>query len=104
RPARGAVLDRGADARARRVARPAVPAGVDRRGDRGPSRRPGGALRGRAPLDLPRRTAVDGRRAGVRRMRIDVGGIELFFDVEGAKVVASEEAWIERPTVVLLHA
>ena len=37
-------------------------------------------------------------------MRIGVGDIELFFDVEGPKVVGSEEAWIERPTVVLLHA
>jgi pimeloyl-ACP methyl ester carboxylesterase len=37
-------------------------------------------------------------------VRIDVGDAELFFDVEGAKVVAADDAWIERPTVVLLHA
>lgn len=37
-------------------------------------------------------------------MRIDVGDAELFFDVEGAKVVAAEDAWVDRPTVVLLHA
>ena len=37
-------------------------------------------------------------------MKIAVGDIELFFDVEGPKVVASGDTWIERPTVVLLHA
>jgi pimeloyl-ACP methyl ester carboxylesterase len=37
-------------------------------------------------------------------VRIDVGDAELFFDVEGAKVVASDDTWVERPTVVLLHA
>ena len=37
-------------------------------------------------------------------MRVDVGDAELYFDVEGAKVVASDDAWVERPTVVLLHA
>lgn len=37
-------------------------------------------------------------------MRIDVGDAELFFDLEGPKVVAADDAWIERPTVVLLHA
>jgi pimeloyl-ACP methyl ester carboxylesterase len=36
-------------------------------------------------------------------MRIDVDGTRIFFDVEGAKVVASEDGWVERPTVVLLH-
>ena len=37
-------------------------------------------------------------------MKIDVSDVELFFDVEGAKVVASGDDWVERPTVVLLHA
>jgi len=37
-------------------------------------------------------------------MKIVVGDVELFFDVEGPKVVASGDAWVERPTVVLLHA
>ena len=37
-------------------------------------------------------------------MRIDVGdGTRLFFDVEGAKIVASESGGSERPTVVMLH-
>ena len=37
-------------------------------------------------------------------MKIDVGGgIRLFFDVEGPKIVASESGWTERPTVVVLH-
>ena len=35
-------------------------------------------------------------------MKIAVGDVELFFDVEGPKVVASGDAWVERPTVVLL--
>jgi pimeloyl-ACP methyl ester carboxylesterase len=37
-------------------------------------------------------------------MKIDVGeGARLFFDVEGTKIVASDDGWVERPTVVLLH-
>jgi hypothetical protein len=36
-------------------------------------------------------------------MRVDAGGTELFFDVEGPSVVASPDGWVERPTVVLLH-
>jgi proline iminopeptidase len=35
-------------------------------------------------------------------MKMTVDGVELFFDVEGAKVVADDENWVERPTVVLL--
>lgn len=35
-------------------------------------------------------------------MRIDVGGVELFFDVEGPLVVGGVDGWEERPTVVLL--
>jgi pimeloyl-ACP methyl ester carboxylesterase len=36
-------------------------------------------------------------------MRVQVGGVRLFFDVEGTKLVA-EGPWMrERPTVVLLH-
>jgi len=37
-------------------------------------------------------------------VKIAVGDAELFFDVEGPKVVASDDAWVERPTAVLLHA
>jgi proline iminopeptidase len=37
-------------------------------------------------------------------MKIAVNDVELFFDVEGPKVVASGDEWVERPTVVLLHA
>jgi proline iminopeptidase len=36
-------------------------------------------------------------------VKIDVGGTRLFFDVDGPKVVASEDGWVERPTVVMLH-
>lgn len=36
-------------------------------------------------------------------MRIEVNRTTLFVDVEGAKVVASESGWVDRPTVVLLH-
>jgi pimeloyl-ACP methyl ester carboxylesterase len=36
-------------------------------------------------------------------MRIEVNGTTLFVDVDGAKVVASESGWVDRPTVVLLH-
>ena len=37
-------------------------------------------------------------------MKIDVGGgVRLFFDVEGPRIVASESGWTERPTVVVLH-
>ncbi|MBA2460499.1 MAG: alpha/beta hydrolase, partial [Actinobacteria bacterium] len=36
-------------------------------------------------------------------MRIDVGDLRLFFDVDGAKLVP-EGPWLrERPTVLLLH-
>ncbi len=36
-------------------------------------------------------------------MRVQVGGVRLFFDVEGTKLVA-EGPWMrERPTVLLLH-
>lgn len=35
-------------------------------------------------------------------MKIDVGGVELFVDVEGPLVVGGVEGWEERPTVVLL--
>src|SRR3954469_26057853 len=36
-------------------------------------------------------------------MRITVNGTKLFFDVEGAKLVADGDTMRERPTVVLLH-
>lgn len=36
-------------------------------------------------------------------MRVQVNGIRLFFDVEGAKLLADGPAMRERPTVVLLH-
>jgi pimeloyl-ACP methyl ester carboxylesterase len=36
-------------------------------------------------------------------VRIEVNGTTLFVDVDGAKVVASESGWVDRPTVVLLH-
>jgi pimeloyl-ACP methyl ester carboxylesterase len=36
-------------------------------------------------------------------VRIDVGGVEIFFDVEGPLVVGGVDGWEERPTVVLLH-
>jgi pimeloyl-ACP methyl ester carboxylesterase len=35
-------------------------------------------------------------------VKIAVDGVELFFDVDGPKVVPSDEEWVERPTVVLL--
>jgi proline iminopeptidase len=35
-------------------------------------------------------------------VKITVGDIDLFFDVEGPKIVAGEDGWVERPTVVLL--
>jgi proline iminopeptidase len=37
-------------------------------------------------------------------MRITVGDARLFFDVDGAKVAPTEDAFEERPTAVLLHA
>jgi pimeloyl-ACP methyl ester carboxylesterase len=36
-------------------------------------------------------------------MRVQVNGTTLFFDVEGAKLVADGGSMLERPTVVLLH-
>ena len=36
-------------------------------------------------------------------MRIEVGGVRLFFDVDGPKLVADRPWMRERPTVVLLH-
>ena len=36
-------------------------------------------------------------------MRIDIGGVKFFFDVEGAKVVPDGPEMRERPTLVLLH-
>jgi pimeloyl-ACP methyl ester carboxylesterase len=36
-------------------------------------------------------------------VRIEVNRTTLFVDVDGAKVVATESGWVERPTVVLLH-
>jgi proline iminopeptidase len=36
-------------------------------------------------------------------MRIDVNGVRLFFDVEGAKFVADGKTLREKPTLVLLH-
>jgi proline iminopeptidase len=35
-------------------------------------------------------------------VKIDVGGVQLFFDVEGPMVVGGVDGWEERPTVVLL--
>jgi len=36
-------------------------------------------------------------------MKIDIGGVKLFFDVEGAKFVPDGPDMRERPTLVLLH-
>ncbi len=36
-------------------------------------------------------------------MHVSVNGVRLFFDVEGAKLVADGAAMRERPTVILLH-
>ncbi len=36
-------------------------------------------------------------------MRIDIGGVKFFFDVEGTKVVPDGPEMRERPTLVLLH-
>lgn len=37
-------------------------------------------------------------------MRVDIGGgVRLFFDVEGAKLVPEETRMAERPTLILLH-
>jgi proline iminopeptidase len=37
-------------------------------------------------------------------MKITVGDVRLFFDVDGAQIVPTDEGFAERPTVVLLHA
>ena len=37
-------------------------------------------------------------------MKVDVGDVRLFFDVDGAKVVPTDAGPVDRPTVVLLHA
>src|SRR4029078_3342669 len=58
----------------------------------------------RAPLGLPGRARVDGSDRGVRGMKIAVNDVELFCGVEAARVAASGADWVERPTVVLLHA
>lgn len=36
-------------------------------------------------------------------MRIDINGVRLFFDVEGAKLIPDGPAMRERPTLILLH-
>ena len=36
-------------------------------------------------------------------MRIEVNGIKLFFDVEGAKLVPDSAVMREKPTLLLLH-
>ncbi len=36
-------------------------------------------------------------------MKVDIGGVRLFFDVEGASLVPMGAWMVERPTVVLLH-
>ena len=36
-------------------------------------------------------------------MNIDIGGVNLFFDIEGAKFVPEGPDMRERPTLVLLH-
>ena len=36
-------------------------------------------------------------------MRLRVGEISLWFDVDGAKLVAGDSAMIERPTIVMIH-
>lgn len=36
-------------------------------------------------------------------MRIEVNGIRLFFDVEGAKLVPDGPVMREKPTLILLH-
>ena len=36
-------------------------------------------------------------------MRVDIGDIRLFFDVEGAKLVPQGPEMVERPTLLLLH-
>ncbi|MBA2332786.1 MAG: alpha/beta hydrolase, partial [Actinobacteria bacterium] len=36
-------------------------------------------------------------------MKVSVRGIELFFDVDGAKLVPDSPWMRERPTVLLLH-
>jgi len=37
-------------------------------------------------------------------MKIDIGGVHLFFDAEGAKLAPDGPDMRERPTLVLLHA
>jgi pimeloyl-ACP methyl ester carboxylesterase len=37
-------------------------------------------------------------------VKIGIGDVELFFDVDGAQLVPTVLGWDERPTVVLLHA
>ena len=36
-------------------------------------------------------------------MKIDIGGVKLWFDVEGAKLVPDGPEMKERPTLLLLH-
>ena len=36
-------------------------------------------------------------------MKIDIGGVKLWFDVEGAKLVPDGREMKERPTLLLLH-
>src|SRR3954470_16939332 len=60
-------------------------------------------VRRRTTLGLSRRARMPRREPGVRRVKIDVGGVEIFFDVEGPLVVGGVDGWEERPTVVLLH-
>jgi proline iminopeptidase len=37
-------------------------------------------------------------------MKITLGDVRLFFDVDGAKIAATDDGFAERPTAVLLHA
>jgi proline iminopeptidase len=36
-------------------------------------------------------------------MRVDIGGVRLFFDVEGCRLVPDGPAMAERPTIIALH-
>jgi proline iminopeptidase len=53
----------------------------------------------------PRRSSVDGALASRDdySMRITVGDVSLYFDVDGAALTAQGDAMIERPTMLLLH-
>src|SRR5262249_60519927 len=53
---------------------------------------------------LPGRSArIRNRAVSVRVMRVSVGDVRLFVDVDGAKLVPDGDLMRERPTVIMLH-